>query len=134
MQVGGLEVSAGMRESWVRRTAVVVVYKHRLFRDIVAGLVNGQPGIVSVETTRSGENSLRFIEDLSADKVVLIVETEAQVNLDRGTLSFLLRTTGGDPRIRVVAITLAGSGVSFSSWRWLRHLDSDGLTQEILSD
>ncbi len=134
MQVGQLEMGAGTRDRRGRRTGVVVLYKHRLFRDIVTGLMVRHPGIASVESTRSGENGLRLIDDFSADKVVLVVETEARISLDRGTLSFLLRATEGDPRIRVLAITLAGSGILFDRWRWLRHLDLDGLMQGILDD
>jgi hypothetical protein len=134
MQVAGLEVRAGMHESRERRTAVVLLYKHRLFRDIIVGVTAKHPDISGIQTTRSGENALRLIQDLDADKLVLIVERETHVNLDRGALAFLLRTVEGDPRIRVLAITLAGSGISIGSWRWLRRVDSDGLMQEILSE
>lgn len=121
-------------QDWRRRlTAVLILYRHRLFRDIVSGLLAKSPAIAAVETTPSRETALRLIGDLHWEQIVVIVETESQVSLERGNFASLLRATQDDPRIRVIAVTLAGSGISMKSWRWLSHLDSEYLLSEVLN-
>jgi len=129
----GLQTAAALQDRRRRLTAVLIVYRHRLFRDIVSGLLTRSRAIAAVETTPSKENALRLIEDLHCEQIVVIVETETQVSLERGNLAFLLRATQDDPRIRVIAVTLAGSGISINRWRWLSRLDSEYLLREVLN-
>jgi hypothetical protein len=129
-----LQATAALQNRRRCLTAVLIVYRHRLFRDIVSGLFAKSPAIAAVETTPNKENALRLIEDLHWEQIVVIVETETQVSLERGNLAFLLRATQDDPRIRVIAVTLAGSGISINSWRWLSHLDSEYLLREVLNE
>jgi len=128
-----LQTAAALQDRRRRLAAVLIVYRHRLFRDIVSGLLTRSPAIAAVETTPSKENALRLIEDLHCEQIVVIVETETQVNLERGNLAFLLRATQDDPRIRVIAVTLAGSGISINRWRWLSRLDAECLLREVLN-
>ncbi len=114
--------------------AVLVVYKHRLFRDVISGVLAQNSGIVVVETTRSSENGLRLVKDLSAWRVVVIIETEARVNLERGAVASFLRAAQDDPQVRVMALTLGGSGVAIDRWRWLEHLDPGYLVGQVLRD
>ena len=129
-----LQATAALPDRRRCLTAVLIVYRHRLFRDIVSGLFTKSPAIAAVETTPNKEHALRLIEDLHCEQIVAIVETEMQVSLERGNLAFLLRATQDDPRIRLIAVTLAGSGISISSWRWLSHLDSEYLLREVLNE
>lgn len=116
------------------RTAVVIVYQHRLFRDILSGVLSKTKGITVVETARKRENGLRLIEDLNARRIVVIVEAKAQIDLENGTLAYFLRMMQDDARVHVMAVTLGGSGVSIHRWRWLNQLDSDCLVREVLSE
>jgi hypothetical protein len=128
-----LQATAALQDRRRHLTAVLIVYRHRLFRDIVSGLFARSPAIAVVETTSNKENALRLLEDLGWEQIVVIVETETQVSLEQGNLAFMLRATQDDPRIRVIAVTLSGSGISINSWRWLSHLDSDCLLREVLN-
>ena len=129
-----LQAAAALQDRRRRLTAVLIVYRHRLFRDIVSGLFAKSPAIAAVETTPNKENALRLIDDLHWEQIVVIVETETQVSLERGNLAFLLRATQDDPRIRLIAVTLTGSGISINSWRWLSLLDSESLLKEVLNE
>ncbi|MGB3903826.1 MAG: hypothetical protein WBB22_02800 [Anaerolineae bacterium] len=134
MSPGDLIVNAETLDSRRALAAVLVVYKHRLFRDVISGVLAQNSGIAVVETTRSSENGLRLVKDLNAWRVVVIIETEARVNLERGAVASFLRAAQDDPRVRVMALTLGGSGVAIDRWQWLEDLDPGYLVGQVLRD
>lgn len=126
---------ARTRKSAKRRVAVLLLYQHRLFRDVISGLLAQSSAIRVIETTRNKENGLRLLEDLgdlSAQRIFVIVEAQAQLNFERGALAFILREAQLMPRVHVMALSLGGSGISIYRWRWLERVDSKFLIDEML--
>ena len=120
-------------DAGMQTKAVLIVYRHRLFRDVIAQVLRKEGNISLLGATRSRDDALKTIEDLGTRPITLVVETESQINLERGTLPFLLRATQEDPRARVVAVTLGGAGIAFRSWHWLDRIDSEQLVEEIVN-
>jgi hypothetical protein len=74
------------------------------------------------------------VRDLNSWRVVVIIETESRVNLERGAVASFLRAAQDDPRVRVMALTLGGSGVAIDRWQWLERLDPEYLVGQVLRD
>ena len=118
-----------MAEAPLVSLPVIVVYRSRLFRDVVAGILRGAAGINLVGITRSRREALDIARRRGVRAV--IAETKKPVEQERNMLHFLTRLAGESPELRIVAISLNEDDASLYAWRKLAHIEADQLVTEV---
>jgi chemotaxis response regulator CheB len=118
-----------MTKEAIARLPVIVVYRSRLFRDVVAGILRGAEDVNVVGVTRSRREALDIAHRLGVRAV--IAETSKPVEQERSMLNFLTRLAGENPELRIVAISLNEADASLYAWRKLAHIEADQLLTEV---
>lgn len=110
-------------------SGVVILYRSRLFRDVIVRILRDARGVsIACATHRRGE-ALQVAGRQAVQS--LIVETHGPVQQDRGLLRFLSGVTSMNPNLRIVALSLSEAGAFVYAWRRLDHIEADQLVAEL---
>jgi chemotaxis response regulator CheB len=116
-------------EDTATKCQVIILYRSRLFRDVVARILRDAPDIAIAGITRRRREALHIAGEHGVQS--LVVETNRPVQQERGLLEFLCRLTSANPDLRVVALSLSESGASVYAWRKLNYIGADQLVAEV---